>query len=101
MVAQINSHCHSDGTSRQRKHTATTSIASVAGIKYCEGISLSCPPQTKQTEAGFCPASPWLWVAALVGVGLAALALLSSRRKPVADQQHRRDKPGVRVGSSV
>ena len=45
--------------------------------------------------------SPWLWVAALVGVGLAALALLSSRRKPVADEQHRRDKPGVRVGSSV
>jgi uncharacterized membrane protein YedE/YeeE len=45
--------------------------------------------------------SPWLWVAALVGVGLAALALLSSRRKPVGDEQHRRDKPGVRVGSSV
>lgn len=44
--------------------------------------------------------SPWLWVAALV-VGLAALALLFSRRKPVADEQHRKDKPGVRVGSSV
>jgi uncharacterized membrane protein YedE/YeeE len=45
--------------------------------------------------------SPWLWVAALVGFGLAALALLSSRRKPAADEQHRTDKPGVRVGSSV
>jgi len=45
--------------------------------------------------------SAWLWIAALLGVGLAALALLSSRRKPVADEQHRTDKPGVRVGSSV
>ncbi|MDZ4687368.1 MAG: YeeE/YedE thiosulfate transporter family protein [Planctomycetaceae bacterium] len=45
--------------------------------------------------------SPWLWVAALVGVGLAALALLPSRRKSVADEQHRSDKPGVRAGSSV
>ena len=45
--------------------------------------------------------SPWLWVAALLGVGLASLVLLSSRRKPVADEQHRTDKPGVRVGSSV
>lgn len=45
--------------------------------------------------------SPWLWVAALVGVGLAALALLFSRRKPVADEHDRMDKPGVRVGSPV
>ena len=45
--------------------------------------------------------SPWLWVAALVGIGLAAVAILSSHRKPVADEQHRRDKPGVRIGSSV
>ena len=45
--------------------------------------------------------SPWLWVAGLGGFGLAALAVLVSRRKPVADEQHRTDKPGVRVGSSV
>ena len=45
--------------------------------------------------------SPWLWVAALLGVGLAVLVLLISRRKPVANEQHRTDKPGVRVGSSV
>ena len=45
--------------------------------------------------------SPWLWVTALVVGGIAALAVLFSRRKPVADEQHRTDKPGVRVGSSV
>ena len=45
--------------------------------------------------------SPWLWVAALVVVGLATLALLASRRKPVAGEQHRTDRPVVRVGSSA
>ena len=48
----------------------------------------------KITLPGATGTSPWLWVAALVGVGLAALALLSRRRKPVAHEQHR-------VGSSV
>ena len=48
----------------------------------------------KITLPGATGTSPWLWVAALVGVGLAALALLSSCRKPVSDEQHR-------VGSSV
>lgn len=45
--------------------------------------------------------SPWLWVAGLAGVGLAAVALLVSRRKPLADDQRRAAKPGVGVGSSV
>jgi uncharacterized membrane protein YedE/YeeE len=45
--------------------------------------------------------SPWLWIAALVGVGLAALALLFSRRKPVTPERDATAKPGVRAGSSV
>jgi hypothetical protein len=45
----------------------------------------------KITLPGVTGTSPWLWIAALVGVGLAVLALLSKRRKPVADEQHRVD----------
>ena len=45
--------------------------------------------------------SPWLWVAGLVGFGLAAVALLASRRKPVAPERDATAKPGVRVGSSA
>jgi uncharacterized protein len=44
---------------------------------------------------------PWLWVAALAGVGLAALALLLGRGKPAVDQQRRGAEPAVRVGSHV
>jgi hypothetical protein len=41
------------------------------------------------TLPGATGTSPWLWIAAFVDVALAALALMSSRRKPVADEQRR------------
>lgn len=44
--------------------------------------------------------APWLWVAALVGGGLAVLAVLGSRRKRGADEQPRTERPDVRVGAS-
>lgn len=45
--------------------------------------------------------SPWLWVTALVVGGLAALAVLFIRSKPVTPERDANVKPGVRVGSSV
>lgn len=44
--------------------------------------------------------SPWLWVTGLVGVGLAALALLPRLDRPAVRQDHA-PQPGVRVRSSV
>ncbi len=44
--------------------------------------------------------SPWLWIAGLVGGGLAAIVLLSRRGKSTATVNDPATKPGIRVGSS-
>lgn len=43
--------------------------------------------------------SPWLWVAGFVGVGLAALALLSKQSMSTTSRRETAARPGVRVGS--
>ena len=55
----------------------------------------------KVTLPGVTGTSPWLWVAGLVGIGIAAFVLLSSSGKWVAFGQHRARKSNIHVGSSV
>jgi len=69
-------------------------LAFVAACPALQPVIKRLGDMGKITLSGATGTSPWVWIAALVGLGLAALALVSSRRKPVADEQHR-------VGSAV
>ncbi len=76
-------------------------LAFVAGFPALQPVIKGLGDMGKLTLPEATGTSPWLWVAGLVGVGLAALALLSSRPKPVAPERDVTATPAARIGSSA
>jgi len=76
-------------------------LAFVAAFPALQPVIKGLGDMGKLTVPDATGTSPWLWVAGLVGFGLAALALSSSRGTSVPSGPDPEAKPGVRVGSSV